>query len=339
MIDLKGLHKTSKKLASGEVKAYYYAWKGGPSIAATFEYGTVEFANEFNRLVKGNGSARKDTLGELIQNYREKDMPKKKPATRRSYAPILDDLAAAHGIMPIAAIEEMGSRVIFEKWRDKRKDTPRSASLAWTVVRRVFSFSVKAELLKRNPCLGGSGYAVGSRSKIIWTDAEIETFRARAPAHIAQVMTVALETGQRQGDILKMKWSSYDGKRIQLTQEKRGTEVTILVSAELRLLIESLDRSAITILTNSKGKPWTSSGFRASWRTALEQAGIKGKTFHDLRGTFITRARRSGSKTSDIASVTGHSEKSVIELLEKHYLADDLEVSDAVILKMERAKK
>ena|SRR6266446_3009827 len=40
---------------------------------------------------------------------------------------------------------------------------------------------------------------------------------------------------------------------------------------------------------NSEGKPWTSDGFRASWRKACAAADIIGVTFNDLHGTAVTR--------------------------------------------------
>jgi integrase len=345
MIDLKGLHSVKKKLASGAVKRYYYAWRGGPAIDEKYEYGTVPFAKEFDRLKKEHKAPKLDELSGLIDNYKTKGLPKAK-STRKSYTYFLDDLRTDHGSMSIAAIEELGSRTIFEDWRDKWKNAPRMADLAWTVARRVFNYSLNAELIKRNPCRGGSGYERGSRKEIIWTDTEISLMRAKAPKHIVDALTLAIETGQRQGNLLSLKWSAYDGTRLHLQTSKRGKKVSILVSAELRLLLEELKAqntkrpvAAQTILTNSRGKPWTEDGFRTSWGKATAKAGIEGKTFHDLRGTFITKARRSGSTAEHIAEITGHSKKSVNEVLEAHYLATDLEVSDAVILKLERAKK
>jgi integrase len=85
-----------------------------------------------------------------------------------------------------------------------------------------------------------------------------------------------------------------------------------------------MPRSAVTILTNSRGLPWTNSGFRASWRHAIKRAGIKGLTFHDLRGTFITRARALGYSIAEIADASGHSEKDAEAIIRKHYLAADV---------------
>jgi len=48
------------------------------------------------------------------------------------------------------------------------------------------------------------------------------------------------------------------------------------------------------ILTSIDQQPWTSDGFRASWRKACRKAGIVGITFNDLRGTAVTRLARAG---------------------------------------------
>lgn len=61
-------------------------------------------------------------------------------------------------------------------------------------------------------------------------------------------------------------------------------------------------------------------------------------TFHDLRGTFITKARRSGATVEEIAASSAHSIKEVARVLEAHYLAQDKQTNCVVILKLERGK-
>jgi hypothetical protein len=59
------------------------------------------------------------------------------------------------------------------------------------------------------------------------------------------------------------------------------------------------------MLTSSDGKPWTSDGFRASWRKACAAAGVVGVTFHDLRGTAVTRLAIGNATEAEIATITG----------------------------------
>jgi integrase len=74
---------------------------------------------------------------------------------------------------------------------------------------------------------------------------------------------LALWTGQRQGDLLRLAWSSYDGKTIRLRQSKTGRRVVIPVGAPLKATLDQAPKRSTIILTNSDGAPWTSDGFRA----------------------------------------------------------------------------
>ena len=201
-----------------------------------------------------------------------------------------------------------------------------------SVLKRILSFAVDRELIERHPLEHVEKISDGSRRDAIWTDHEIDLFRngekdadgnwkhKPAPEPLVRAMMLALWTGQRQGDLLKLTWSAYDGHSIHLRQSKTGAHVRVKVSEELREYLDNVDRSdAVTILTNSRGKPWTS-GFKSSWRKAVAAAGIQGKTFHDLRGTFITLAYRNGASIKEISEVSGHSEKDAEGIIRKHYL-------------------
>jgi integrase len=94
-------------------------------------------------------------------------------------------------------------------------------------------------------------------------------------------------------------------------------------------------RSTI-MLTTSDGKPWTPDGFRASWGKACKRAGIVGVTFHDLRGTAVTRLAICGCTEAEIATITGHSLRSVRAILDTHYLSRDPALAVSAITKLER---
>jgi integrase len=58
-------------------------------------------------------------------------------------------------------------------------------------------------------------------------------------------------------------------------------------SDELKAALDAAPRKSPIILTNSEGKPWSESGFQGAWGKATVRAGIRGLTFHDLRGTAV----------------------------------------------------
>jgi integrase len=152
-------------------------------------------------------------------------------------------------------------------------------------------------------------------------------------------LTLALWTGQRQGDLLRLPWSAYDGKYIRLKQSKTGARVVIPVGAPLKVALDTAPRQSPFILTTAEGKPWTSDGFRASWRKACAKAGIVGITFNDLRGTAVTRLALAGCTEAEIATITGHSLRDVRSILDAHYLHRDPALAESAIQKLERRTK
>lgn len=340
-VQLKGLHTVKKKMSDGTIKLYYYAWRGGPRLQSDPNVDKLAFAAEFRELTKSVREPDRDTVAGLIVLY------KSSPAyvdvsdvTKRDYDPFLADISDKFGDMPIAALNERGARAIFKDWRDGMAQNPRKADRGWSVVRRVFSWAFDMELISRNPCTGGGRLWKGSRADIIWSDEQIAAAETSIGTELSQALKLALWTGQRQGDLLALTWSAYDGQHIRLKQSKTGKRVTIRVYSDLKKMLDEMPRrDAVNVLTNTRGKPWTSDGFKTSWGKAIKKAGITGVTFHDLRGTFITKARRSGATIEEIAAASGHSIKDVTRVLEAHYLAHDEETNDAVILKLERGKK
>ena len=60
-----------------------------------------------------------------------------------------------------------------------------------------------------------------------------------------------------------------------------------------------------------------------------------GLTFHDLRGSAITRLAVAGATVPEIAKVSGLSLGDVRSILDKHYLADDTALAENAIRKLE----
>jgi integrase len=57
---------------------------------------------------------------------------------------------------------------------------------------------------------------------------------------VALAVLIAANTAQREGDILAMSESQYDGKTITLTQSKTGTTLSIPVTRELKQALDDM---------------------------------------------------------------------------------------------------
>jgi integrase len=91
------------------------------------------------------------------------------------------------------------------------------------------------------------------------------------------------------------------------------------------------------ILRTTLDRPWTRFGFGSSWRKACTKAGVVGLTYHDLRGTAVTRLALAGCSEAEIATITGHSMKDVGSILDAHYLHRDSRLAESAIRKLEES--
>jgi integrase len=163
-------------------------------------------------------------------------------------------------------------------------------------------------------------------------------FLEKAPAHLHLALMLGLWTGQRQGDILRMTWGQYDGTYIRLRQGKTGRRLQLRVGKPLKDALDRTKRRGALMLLNLDGQPWTEGGFRASWGKACLKAGIDGVTFHDMRGSAVTRLAHAGCEVPEIATFTGHSLRDVTEILDAHYLSRDQKLSDSAVAKLEASQ-
>jgi integrase len=232
-----------------------------------------------------------------------------------------------------------GYAVSFKTWRDSFAATPRKADYAWTTLARIMSFAKDRGMITANPCEKGGRLYAADRSDKIWGETEIAALLAAASDEIKLALVLALWTGQRQGDLLRLPWSSYDGTHVRFRQSKTGRRVTMPAGAPLKALLDGAERRSPLILTNSYGRAWTSDGFRTSWSKACARARVSGLTFHDLRGSAVVRLALAEATVPQIATFTGHSLKDVEAILDAHYLGRDVQLAEAAMLKLEKRTK
>ncbi len=340
-VTLRGINSVTKRLADGTLRTYWYAWKGGPSLGG--QPGTPEFLASYNEAISRKVAPPRGTLLSLLQQYQgSEDFRGLAHNTKRSYVALISRIEKRFGDFPVSALTDRRTRGIFMGWRDQLAASAgrRQADYAWTVLARVLSWSFNRGLVAANPCeRGGRLYRGGGRTEKIWTSADEVAFLERAPAHLHLPLLLALWTGQRQGDLLRLPWSGYDGTHIRLRQRKTGARVVIRVGAPLKIALDSTPKRSTIILTNSDGKPWTSDGFRASWRKACKAAGVVGVTFNDLRGTAVTRLALAECTEAEIVTITGHSLRGVRAILDSHYLSRDPALGESAIRKLEKGTK
>ena len=95
----------------------------------------------------------------------------------------------------------------------------------------------------------------------MWSDPDIELFCRTAEAHdrasLALAVRLAANIGERQGDILSLSWTQFDGQHFRLKQKKTGKVVQVPASADLRAALQRAGRfSTAVVLAETTGRPY-----------------------------------------------------------------------------------
>lgn len=131
------------------------------------------------------------------------------------------------------------------------------------------------------------------------SDAEFAGLRLMAPPRVQIAMDLALLTGQRQGDILGLRWDQIRDMAIYLEQTKTGKRLAIEISPELEAVLDRCWQLPLGgkdggeyVITRTIGGRFTSAGFRALWQRVMNKwcrLGNTRYTFHDLRALCATK--------------------------------------------------
>jgi hypothetical protein len=99
---LKGIHKVKARLASGESKTYFYAWRGGPQIRG--KLGTPAFVSEYNDAHASLRQPRAGTFMTIITQYKAApEFTGLAESTRRAYLAYIKLIEDEFGDLPVAA--------------------------------------------------------------------------------------------------------------------------------------------------------------------------------------------------------------------------------------------
>jgi integrase len=301
-------------------KWYCYHRKSGERIKA--EYGTPEFIAEVAQInataaAKVKIPENATTLGELIVKYRAVEFERLAPRTRADYQKIFDYLKPISHLR-LDSFTPGGVVKLRDKAFAKRKR--HFANYLLTILSVLFEFAREREYVTTNPVIRTVKKIRKPRGEKIanrpWTDTERRNVLAAAPIHLALPIAMSAYLGLREGDVLRATTQNYDGECFEMKTGKAGVMVWWRVPKELKRLLDARLRNPKYphLCISTRLKPWSESGFRASWaklRISLEKAGKVGKglTIHGLRHTVGTYLREEGFDPRAIADALGQKQE------------------------------
>jgi integrase len=127
-------------------------------------------------------------------------------------------------------------------------------------------------------------------------DHEFAAVMALAPIRVKLMMRLALKIGQRQGDLLNLKWADIKAMEIHIYQSKTGKRLAIEIDSELEKLLDECWKlphgGREYVVPTRNGTRYTSEGFRACWQRVMRKwmrGGGENFHFHDIRALCATK--------------------------------------------------
>lgn len=342
---LKGVYASRKRLADGTLRTYWNLRGFGVlkplagDESEPFSPGAPAFMRAYQEAIGAPAKARTvGTMQMLVDGYQRSPFwAKLAPRTKTDYLGAIARIEKKWGTYPLDAIEDPKIRRRFLDWRDEMaRSSPRQADAIFGVLRIILEFGRDRGMIAHNHATRPKKVYKADRSEQLWLRPHIDAFRAVAGPEMKLAFELALWTGQRQGDLFKLGWSSYSDGRLQFRQGKRKRKVDMRVPAPLKVLLDEARKmkKALTILESPTGKPWTKSNFNNYWRPAIVRAGLDGLHFHDIRGTTCTVLAEAGATPSEIAAMLGWTVTTVNRMLDT-YQAMTASLSDSAVAKLE----
>lgn len=181
---------------------------------------------------------------------------------------------------------------------------PGAAYVFGTRLRALFKFAVDRELIAANPVTGVTMPKWGHHRP--WETYEVEAFKDADP-QVRMGVLLGLYTGQRIGDVVKMRWTDIrqDGT-IMVTQEKTGEELLLPLHPELLAALGNHPTRSWAILSQANGDAYSVESFRKKFNRERERLALPDDLrFHGLRKTLACMLAHKGASALEIRAVGG----------------------------------
>lgn len=197
------------------------------------------------------------------------------------------------------------------RWLDDWRSTPSMANLHLAFARNVFDRGVRWGRMESDPSRDLKPFPTHKRRRYI-TEPEWSAIRAQAGDTLRCLMDLAYLTGQRIGDVMKIRYADISERGVFVEQQKTKHREVIEMTADLDAAIRrarELHRSVkgMTLFHRRDGRPLAYGTVYDQWVKACVKAGVEDANIHDVRAATATDARAQGL---DSQALLGHSTES-----------------------------
>lgn len=296
--------------------------KGQPRTVKTFPTkGEAKlWANETESKLRRGGSITRETLGWLINEFKE-------GRGLETYAENVltwwDDRLGSCKLSELRKADFLEARRALQKLPKKKGEgalSPATVNRRMAAVSAVLTYGIEELcLLETNPAHVSSIEENNERDRLL-TDDERTRLMAACKAHdepaLYALVRAAMITGARAGELLALRWSDVDTDHgvVRITKNTRRDRTKNTDSRPVPIAGEALEilkaRKKVRRIDNDlvfynqhSGGPYN---YRQHWAAVKKQAGIDDFKFHDLRHQAASELAMAGVSLMQIGALLGH---------------------------------
>jgi site-specific recombinase XerD len=284
--------------------------------------------------------AKQHTFDELMEKYLNEHSKVNK--TLRSY--MNDKIYVGHlkKVFTGLRLDRVTPQLIsqYKSMRLSDGKSPQTVKHEMNCLSHAFNLAVREwNWIDYNPCLRVQKPKVNNQILRWLTDDEekrlLNASNAYLNGQLPAIITLAIHTGMRQGEILSLKWENVDmfKRAITIMQSKTKEPKTIpLNDTGFNMLLNKGKVVSMSgyVFATQNGTQILNTNLQREFSKVVEKAKMTDFRFHDLRHTFATRLVQSGVDLYSVAKLLGHKDIKTTQRYAHHHI-DSLRQSVRVL--------
>lgn len=205
------------------------------------------------------------------------------------------------------AIQEITTWQI-EKYKTRRKEEvqPASVNREIALLKHMYTKAIEWGKCKDSPAKKVKLLKGEIKRVRFLMPEEIQKLLSNCADHLKPIVTVAVHTGMRKGELLGLKWDqvNFDQGIISLLDTKNHERRDIPMNETVKNILMGIEKKNAYVFCNGDGE--TFGDVRRSFETALRRSSIEDFRFHDLRHTFASILVMEGVDIMTVKELMGH---------------------------------
>ena len=351
--EIKIRYLETRRLADGSTAYYYHPPKpaqkagialsealGKDPVAAAARAGEQNNRIDDWRAGKDEGGGQRPVEGSiawLIEKFEASHQYKrKKPATRAFYSGALKALRE-YKLKSITVGEVQARKLspahvdsLYLELQKIDPETDEPTQLPWAnaimrSARRIFNLGTRWGYVTANPFAHMELSEAPARETVIPRD-HVDLFCATAIAigrrSMALWARLSYELCQRAGDARTLRWSRYNGQKVQVKQGKTSALVWAPLLPdlpELKAMLDETPRVSTIIVIDEKAKrPYTLYNLSKAFNEIRDAAGLPTEyQARDMRRAGMDETGDAGASDDELRSLSGHKDRNVVHVYVK----------------------